>query len=749
MFMNPVPPPITGQPRSATPFGRALAMPLASAITAIFLAAHPAHALSRAPVVTETIPCPAWPALAQRTRSQACAVHEGPLCVPPELWRRWLESQEPQAWCGEIRVQQKASVPLENEPPEGLFSKPHRKLPQLSFKAMDLPRALPAAEHRAVSAEIGGLIPALERARERISEFLKERDTWGVFRSVLLGETAPDRPTGLIRLLGFVHLLSASGIHLYAISTLWSLFFSLFFEWLEVPVELALPITRLAVFLGWALAWAFAGGRPGMLRPWLVVAIRALAQRLGFQWRAWIPLLFALMIDVGWGLARDEPLLSSSRIFYALSVGGGLMLLETRNAGAISAGSWILAGLWEALRGGPVALATPLLSLVTIPVFCGLVYPALLSLGGLYWLFEKDPGPVFLSVVSRALELADGLLGLLIRLAIESPQLWLVRPPWIWLGAAISTGLLAGTARTLPPRKRFGCGLALLLALLAGRGAWPGPPAPLPCAFRDTNCAAQVEQLDVGQGDSALIETPDPARYGLIDAGSEKALGDAGWVTLLAERGINRLGWVALTHLDEDHSGGVKRLAALLPIGCVVTAQAELESERGRRYATQLRLSGLRVEPWTSACVPFPYYPPPYRPPVAGGANAANNQNMGAVLVPLSPDGAYLSAGDADQGEEKPIGRWARAWLANHETGPVPAQRLLKISHHGSATSSDETFLEAFHPTQAWISVGLGNRYGHPAGEVLSRLARLKIEVFRTDRDGSLLTHGGLTRRPP
>ncbi|HKJ92021.1 MAG TPA: hypothetical protein VJ957_02580 [Longimicrobiales bacterium] len=67
---------------------------------------------------------------------------------------------------------------------------------------------------------------------------------------------------------------------------------------------------------------------------------------------------------------------------------------------------------------------------------------------------------------------------------------------------------------------------------------------------------------------------------------------------------------------------------------------------------------------------------------------------------------------------------------------------ILKVGHHGSATSTSRALLDAARPQLALISVGRHNRYGHPAPSVLARLARYAVRILRTDRDGSIIVRG-------
>jgi competence protein ComEC len=80
---------------------------------------------------------------------------------------------------------------------------------------------------------------------------------------------------------------------------------------------------------------------------------------------------------------------------------------------------------------------------------------------------------------------------------------------------------------------------------------------------------------------------------------------------------------------------------------------------------------------------------------------------------------------------------------------------ILKVAHHGSATSSSPEFLRAVRPKVMVISCGTGNRYGHPSPGTLAALEAIGGHVHRTDRDGALwIRNGGdartrLKRYPP
>jgi competence protein ComEC len=98
------------------------------------------------------------------------------------------------------------------------------------------------------------------------------------------------------------------------------------------------------------------------------------------------------------------------------------------------------------------------------------------------------------------------------------------------------------------------------------------------------------------------------------------------------------------------------------------------------------------------------------------------------VIEVLYGDVAILLTGDIGADVEREI-----------TPSLIPARvRVLKVAHHGSRTSTSQAFLDAWTPSLALISCGRGNRFGHPATEVVQRLERAGATVLRTDRDGQI-----------
>ena len=303
------------------------------------------------------------------------------------------------------------------------------------------------------------------------------------------------------------------------------------------------------------------------------------------------------------------------------------------------------------------------------------------------------------------------------------------------------------------------CFAMVLLRLPTRRLGWLGA-ALLPLALllilwpRRANLHPAVLELttiDVGQGDSLLLASPD-GKTMLIDAGGPTGsasmtevgnfdVGEEVVSPYLWSRGLRRLDVLVLTHAHSDHIGG---MAAVLrnfrPAELWVSVDADTPPFHALLAAAQSM--GTTVRPlrggdrphWGSARVdvlnPLPSYRQ-HKVPV-------NDDSL--VLRIRYGRASLLAEGDAEKSSE--------AAMLAEQPGPVT---LLKVGHHGSNTSTTEALLAALHPQCAVISCGLGNRFGHPRWQVLQRLQAAGVRTARTDHmgavqyllheDGSIETH--------
>lgn len=245
----------------------------------------------------------------------------------------------------------------------------------------------------------------------------------------------------------------------------------------------------------------------------------------------------------------------------------------------------------------------------------------------------------------------------------------------------------------------------------------------------------EIHFLDVGQGDAVAVRSTQ-GRWLLFDAGREWDGGDAGArdiVPYLTRRGGTLEAFV-LSHPHADHVGGAASVVrALRPAwyfdpayaGATGSYRASLVAARdaGTRWRRAVPGDSLVIDEVVMTVLA----------PAAGWADTLRDPNEASVVVRLRVGAVtMLLTGDAEAGEE--------GWLVSQSPGQLRAD-VLKVAHHGSATSSTGEFLAAVQPKLAVISVGSGNMYGHPSPAVVRALSAHGAVTLRTDRLGTIVVY--------
>jgi competence protein ComEC len=226
-----------------------------------------------------------------------------------------------------------------------------------------------------------------------------------------------------------------------------------------------------------------------------------------------------------------------------------------------------------------------------------------------------------------------------------------------------------------------------------------------------------VTFLDVGQGDSAVIELPDNKTI-VVDAGRTGRETAA----FLKYRGKKTIDALVLTHIHPDHTGGFEYLMSRFVV-------KEVWDNGLIRYPEVLQAVHRGLERGDK--VEAAHYVITVLHPHSGfhtfGGNEYDGENNSSLVLKVSGErSSFLFAGDIEEEAEEDLSHLKR-WLKSD---------VIKVPHHGSTTSADDEFLSLVSPSVSVISVGRDNPFGHPGEEVLEKLAGGKI--FRTDRDGAV-----------
>ena len=241
----------------------------------------------------------------------------------------------------------------------------------------------------------------------------------------------------------------------------------------------------------------------------------------------------------------------------------------------------------------------------------------------------------------------------------------------------------------------------------------------------------RISVLDVGQGDAILVELQ--GRRMLIDGGPDPTRLSVELDALIPswDRKIDVL---VASHPHEDHLAGLPRLLDRYQIRSILGAETrgggpasaswrELLLNRQVTYhtvttGTAFMLGSARLEVLWPDQAALKYEP-------ADGGSALNNRS---IVLRLDVSGfSALFTGDIESNVD--------ALIARRLEGPVD---MLKAPHHGSATASSRTLLQAADPRLSVISVGEKNSYGHPAPATIDRLGERGGAVLRTDLDGTV-----------
>jgi competence protein ComEC len=269
------------------------------------------------------------------------------------------------------------------------------------------------------------------------------------------------------------------------------------------------------------------------------------------------------------------------------------------------------------------------------------------------------------------------------------------------------------------PLRRAAVGLAAMLAVASMLLVRPAVSSPSP---KDPDLT--VEVLDVGQGDSILIRSPE-GKTALIDAGPSHNV-----VSLLKEKRVTGLDLVVVSHHHADHYGGMSEVIKTFKPRVFLASNSSHTTTSYLKLLQLVRDEGIRaIQPGESArkiglgSVVLTVFPQP--------PDDSEDENDNSIGIRLDQGNfSMLLTGDSQER--------ARAFWQKTCPSLLKDVTVLKLAHHGSRNGTDGKWLDLTRPEIAVASLGAGNDYGHPHPESLSLLERRKIPLLRTDLDGTI-----------
>ena len=562
----------------------------------------------------------------------------------------------------------------------------------------------------------------LDRIRRDFSPDGELSQRGALLQAMLLGQRGmiSDETKHLLRRTGLLHIIAISGLHV------WLLGFIVFIALraLRLPDRAVALLTIAAL----ALYWALAGGRSSASRACLVAIVFILGRVFdrkadminNLAFAAFLILAFAPaeLYSVGFQLTFSAAL-SICLIYPVLNrLLHPLGWLGTAFAVSFAAlfGTLPLSATHfhiVTLHGGlTTTLLIPAITLLMVLGFFYLLISGLLPFTAGFLAGFID---FLIGISLEAARLIDRVLPAAVRL--PAPPVWLVL---VYFAALLAVPLLARrTERRLAPLLPFLIALALLVW-----NPFVGPPTGI----------YSLHAIDVGQGESLLLEMPDGsaalidgggAAFGGFDVG-EHIVSDFLW-----SRGHRHLDLMISTHSDSDHIDGLLAVARNFPVRELWITGAARQNERFQqllRIAAQRgslikRLTrGDRLQ-WRGTA--WVCLNPPSLP--FTGMNASNANS----LVTLLRAGKHriLLTGDAGRRQLDDIAQIYGIGLRCD---------ILKIPHHGSDDALSSRLLDLARPAYAAICAGYGNVHGFPRKAVLDALKSRDIQTFRTDLDGAL-----------
>ena len=241
----------------------------------------------------------------------------------------------------------------------------------------------------------------------------------------------------------------------------------------------------------------------------------------------------------------------------------------------------------------------------------------------------------------------------------------------------------------------------------------------------DKKSLLSIHMIDVGQGDSILVQTPTNKNI-LIDGGDEDSENII--ISYLRQKRIKTIDIIIATHPDSDHIGSLDNVIKKFNVNSIYMPEQSTDSEAYQNLINSCTDKNLSIQHL-------------YKNDVLNIDNNINiyvlspsyiqeESNLNSIVFKLTfNDNSFLFMGDAEEENEKEI-------LHSFKLNNI---KCIKIGHQGSNSSSSLEFIKKISPDIAAISCGYKNQYGHPHRKVIDNLKQNHVSIYRTDRIGDIV----------
>ena len=540
----------------------------------------------------------------------------------------------------------------------------------------------------------------------QLQPYLENSPVSGLITGMTLGVRDDINPQqwDVLRNTGTAHLMAISGLHIGLVAGLAFWLFRRFSAWIGIkrwsPQQIA-AIGAMGCAVGYAL---LAGLSIPTQRALIMLSVIFCGILLQTSIRSFHLLALTAVVVV---IVNPLTVLSAGfwLSFGAVVVISLLLLGRHRTLGYWQA-TWSIG--WRVALGlspllllffGSVSVIAPAANLIAVPVVSVVVVP--LSLLGVVLSFLSTP------LAAATFELASTVLSAVMwyleQLSALSFSTLSIPKPTIWTMIPSIVGIL------------------LLLSPKGVKGRWLGIIMLLPITFpRIPNVAhgtARVTVLDVGQGLSSVVET---SHHTLVfDTGIRLSpkfdMGASVLVPYLRSRAIKHVDTLVLSHTDADHIGGAQALLAALPVIHEISSNPQGVPGQSVEFCVP-------EKQWEWDGVKFIVLAPlaPY---------FKDENNNSCVIQIIAGNQRVLFTGDIESEAESRL---------VDQYGKLLASDVLVAPHHGSKTSSSNSFLDAVQPELALIAAGYRNQYGFPHQSIINRYQSRNILTLTTADSGAI-----------